>query len=117
MSINKQHFLCFCFLLLTALVKANPILDAQVFFQKGNVFLRAQQYEEAITAYTQAIASHPHFAHAYHKRGTAYYFSQLPSLACHDWYQACQMDHYCMGWNFGVYSKICKAVDELSTKP
>ena len=83
-------------------------MKARVSFQKGNALLRTQQYEHAVAAYTQAIGLQPDFAQAYHKRGTAHYFSKQVSQACHDWKKACELGHYCIGWNFGLYNNVCK---------
>ncbi len=86
----------------------NPRLKAEVHFQRGNVFLRTDQFPKAIAAYTLAIQAYPQFATAYHKRGTAHYFSDNHPAACLDWKRACDLGHECMAWNFGIYEEICK---------
>lgn len=96
------------FSLLAFPIAANPSLKAQVSFQRGNTFLRTQQYDRAIEAYTRAIGLRADYAHAYHKRGTAHYFFHQWERACDDWKRACELDAFCMGWNFGVYKKVCK---------
>ena len=107
MGVNK-YFLFTLWMGLFAFPAGASPLKAQVFFQKGNAFLQTQQYDRAITAYTRAIALQPRFAHAHHKRGTAYYYSKQFKQACHDWKKACQLEQYCMGWNFGLYRKVCR---------
>ncbi|MBF0288666.1 MAG: tetratricopeptide repeat protein [SAR324 cluster bacterium] len=98
-----------CLLGLLALpIAANPFLKAQVSFQRGNTYLRTLQYDHAIRAYSRAIALRANHAQAYHKRGTAYYFSSQWSQACGDWKKACELDFSCMGLNFGIYRKVCK---------
>lgn len=106
LDVARLFFLC-CFFLVSV-VQANPLLEAQVFFQKGTVFLRTDQYQKAIQAFSQAIALHANFAQAYHKRGTAHYYAKRSDLACLDWHKACQINVDCMGWNFGLYNKVCK---------
>ncbi len=116
MGINKRIFFYLCLTLFSFPAEANPLLKAEVSFQKGNVFLRTQQYERAIAIYTQAIELQPNFSQAYHKRGTAYYFSKQIRPACHDWKKACEQGHYCMGWNFGLHKKVCGAELKVAGK-
>lgn len=89
-------------------LSANPSLKARVFFQKGNVFLRTDQYKRAIKEYSDAIKLQQNHSHAYHKRGTAYFFLKQNLKACDDWKIACNLDNRCLGWNFGIYKKICQ---------
>ena len=85
----------------------NLELKAIVRFEKGNVYLRTQEYGKAIQNYTEAIQLKPNYAAAYHKRGSAYYFLRQYKEACEDWKQACKIDVSCIGLNFGRYQKVC----------
>ena len=42
------------------------------FFEKGDVHLKVGEFDQAIEAYTQAIALNPDFAEAFNHRGLAY---------------------------------------------
>lgn len=46
--------------------------DADYFVNRGNVYLRLNDYEAAINDYNSAIELEPNFAHAYNGRGYAY---------------------------------------------
>lgn len=84
-------------------------IKAQVRFQNGKVYLRTQQYEKAIRLFTEAVQFKEDYAEAYHFRGSTYYYLKKYDNACLDWQKACNLDTSCIGWNFGLYQKICQS--------
>ncbi|MGK5095312.1 tetratricopeptide repeat protein [Deltaproteobacteria bacterium TL4] len=83
-------------------------LKARVAFQRGKVYLRTQQYDNAIKAFNEAIQLNNSYSEAYHQRGSAYYYLKQYPQACLDWKQACTLDLSCLGWNFGIYQNLCQ---------
>ena len=57
---------------LTELIKQNPV-DANAYFDRGQIYLEEGDYDNAILDFTEAVALKPDFAEAYLKRGQAYH--------------------------------------------
>lgn len=49
------------------------VAQAKAYFEEGMTFTRTSQYEQAVQAYTQAIALEPTLAEAHHELGYAFY--------------------------------------------
>ena len=60
------------------LLRAMPLAahEAQTYFETGVRAFTEGQYDEAVTALTQAITSYPHYAQAYYMLGNTYYQQQ-----------------------------------------
>ena len=62
------------------------------FFEKGDVHLKVGEFDQAIEAYTQAIALNPKFAEAFRNRGTSYAKKGEFDRAIQDLDQAIDLD-------------------------
>ncbi|MBF0351974.1 MAG: hypothetical protein HQM11_13155 [SAR324 cluster bacterium] len=83
------------------------MLNARVYFLKGNSYLKTQEFLKSIDNFSLALQFSPDFAEAYHKRGSAWYGLKNYENACVDWKEACKLALICQGWNLGKELKIC----------
>lgn len=61
-----------------------PLRVAELFNQRGNAYLRAEELNPAIHSYTEAIRIDPNFAVAYCNRGNVFVRRGDPDLAVND---------------------------------
>lgn len=52
-------------------IKLSPLM-AQAYYNKGNIYVNAQDYTSALSAYNKAIETKPDFGEAYYNRGYVY---------------------------------------------
>lgn len=65
--------------------------SATQWFETGNAYLIAKEYDNAILAFTEAIKINPQYAVAYNKRGTAYSKKLKNSTAIDDFTKAIEL--------------------------
>src|SRR3990172_8362478 len=68
------------------------LFEASQWFEKGHQYAINKKYDEAIEAYTKAIALDPNYAQAYTNRGVAYYNKGQYDRAIEDYNRAIALD-------------------------
>jgi len=72
--------------------KANPAVDAKIYFDRGMDSLSLLHYDKAISDYSEAIRLDPNYANAYCGRGIAYYEVKNYDKAISDYSEAIRLD-------------------------
>jgi uncharacterized protein (TIGR02145 family) len=66
--------------------------DAVAYFKRGNAYREKNEYEQAISNYTQAIQLNPNFAEAYFMRGFTYFHKKDYDKAISEYNQAIRLN-------------------------
>jgi len=68
---------------LTRAIELEPD-NSEVYFFRGNVYMKEEQYEPAIADYSRAASADPNSFRAYHNRAAAYYYTKNYDKAWED---------------------------------
>jgi S1-C subfamily serine protease len=71
---------------------STPVLDAKAYFDRGMASFEGQQYDKAISDYSEAIRLDPTLGSAYANRGLAYYSKKDYDNAIRDYTKAIRLD-------------------------
>jgi tetratricopeptide (TPR) repeat protein len=89
-------------------------------FERGNAYVQAGNYEDAVKAFTLAIASEPNFADAYYSRGLVLGRSGKHEQAIDDFTQAIALDqknanvYADRGAAYGLLGQHAKAISDFT---
>jgi tetratricopeptide (TPR) repeat protein len=78
---------------LSAAIRLAP-RNAYLYYNRGNVYVRRKDYQQAIADYTQAIALDPRLAEAYYNRGLALIDSDKTTEGINDLSKAGELGLY-----------------------
>jgi tetratricopeptide (TPR) repeat protein len=70
----------------------SPDVRAQLYSDRGWVYLRLKEYEQAVSDFNSALALHPAYARAYGRRGLAYSFLNDSQHAISDFDRAIELN-------------------------
>ncbi|MCW3093222.1 MAG: hypothetical protein JWP81_4291 [Ferruginibacter sp.] len=110
-SLKKCFGLVF-FLLIFSCARAQT---AKELFNNGREFQNKKQYDQAIEAYTQAIAIDPNYTFAYNNRGLSYHAKKQYDLSIQDYNKAITIDPSLkMAYNNRGYAYQFKNMPDLA---
>ena len=76
----------------TDLQRITETMNVFAYYHRGNAYQDLQNYEQAISDYTQAIKLNPNYTDAYNNRGWTYYLLKNYSEAIKDFDKALEID-------------------------
>ncbi len=81
---------------------------AKPYYNRGNAYLKKEQYNQAIQDFTKAIDIKSSYAKAYNKRGYTYFVKLKDKVqGCIDWKESCALD-MCKNYNRAKQKGDCQ---------